>query len=109
MFGRSIFTFVFLMACLVVGTIFFIEKQTGKDIFPRDISFIPRHNISQTYREAKIKAQYWWAKILDKNPVHVTEHSKEKADVPKPEIIKWQDKEGTWHFEYQKASPPAKP
>ena len=106
MFGRSVLIFVFLLACLVVGTIAFIENQTGEDLFPHHFTFIPRHKITQAYLTSKVKVQYWWSKVTDDKPALTIESGNNKTDEKKPEIIKWQDKDGAWHFEYQ-TTPPA--
>jgi len=105
MFGRSLFIFVFLLVCLGAGTIWIVEKETGADLIPGQHHFITSSGMRHFYLVHKLEWQEWWRNITGKNPDHISSVRYESTDPKQPIIKKWQDKEGTWHFEYEKPAP----
>ncbi len=95
---RALVTFLVLMTMLGVGTIMVVEKFTHEQILPRNF-----HGVINEFNRVSLRTRLmvnrWWNKMLNKKPalsIPVQEkHSAEKK------IIKWQDGQGVWHYEYQ--------
>ena len=107
MFGRSLLIFVFLLICLGVGTIWIVEKETDATIVSHDYQFITSEKFRSFDLTNKIRFQYWWSQVSGSNDEHMTSIRYENTDSKQPELVKWQDEKGTWHFEYKKPLPPA--
>ena len=100
MFGRSILTFVFLLICLVLATLWVVETESGARILPNAHHLVSGTTLDRWYNNTRYKVMDWW--YATQGNVSGFSHKPEKITVDKQKIVKWQDEKGTWHFEYQK-------
>jgi len=95
---NAVLTFVVLLALLGTGTILVVEKYSGDQILPRSIQGLSLAELSHSYERGRRAFKRWWNKVVDKippvPPVPV------RGELPEKEIIKWQDAQGVWHYEY---------
>lgn len=106
MFQKPLFIFIFCLACLGAGTVWVIENKSGTHILPKSMRIFSYSGLNKLYENGRLKAMGWWYQV--KNGVS-PQPSNEDGPTDTRKIIKWQDKEGTWHFEYEKTAPSENP
>lgn len=94
---NAVLTFVFLLAVLGIGTILVVEKYSGDQILPRSIQGISLAELGHRYERGLRAFKRWWNKATDKIPEPTPAPDKQ---LPEKSIIKWQDAQGVWHYEY---------
>lgn len=95
---NAVLTFVFLLAVLGIGTILVVEKYSGEQILPRSIQGFSLAELNLGYERGRRAFKRWWNKAADKVPELAP--SPALVQEGEKEIIKWQDAQGVWHYEY---------
>lgn len=99
---NAVLTFLVLMTLLGIGTILVVEEYSHEQILPRSIHGISISELGRSYERGRRAFKQWWNKTIDKvpePPVPVSTPVQNSSPAEK-KIIKWQDAQGTWHYEY---------
>ena len=109
MFKHPVIFFILFLAALGLGTVWVIEQETGTRILPKQ-TLVSGYSARHFYVTSKIKLRYWWHRIAGKaDRIVAIEHDTGRQDKNAPELVKWQDENGTWHYEYKKPPPAPDP
>lgn len=101
---KALLIFTLFIFALGGGVVLLLERTTNSEIVNRSSANSDwSYELRRHYYRNKIRFNAWWSKAQGK----VKQKIKSGETTEQPKIIRWQDHNGTWHFEKKpEAVPP---